>query len=774
MSSQPYEEDRQASSQEDASSQQSYSQQSYSQQSYSQQSYSQQSQSQPQPVMFDANQETQDNILLNFQFFLDENPERTEAKPFGTKARTTRKPAFFDLHLHPELRLKKIVIIDDLAQQLAGTCDRHLQDGLRNLTTEQPVNEITALKDGTKSTAAANEETIARNYGNSSGKYCARIASTLLFGLKDFSEEILEWSTSPQAVQRHGKADGFLSVVRVPSKKGNDDDAETPAKAGQQTGVEPFSSEPDDKQSDPPTLPSEREDILEPSDESDIELIRKYDLQHVAVWEMKSLFAGDEVVMKEIGNLGLEDAFVWTLCGRPGAFEALSQDNGSDAQGVECGAVTKHMSDIRVSVTGRKTGPDDKATSEYWTSVKSPSRQKLKARANLTAQEKAHCIVQQAWAEAVMNDASFIIFHSGNLEYIGIRHRQSQTLYLSQLIKIPNEDLPGYYRIHAGLFIAAYKDALARAKLLHQWNIQSPRDENLYPLYSQNYDHDGNRYRGVKAQRKSLHDEKTDLELFMELDKANSFQITIPHGFHFKQIARPFIKLDINPDTDEAPRAPLAGKQSEVCPTLHLVAPTPFPGTLRVWDFDFLKKLPGTKNFQKHSKGLVVKLAKGPHEKKELYSEIAMYNKLDKVPEVRKYLPRIHGIFAFDFERETTNGLGETKIVPDTILAMVMRHGGESIPALLMNNENLDTVQLQKAAREALRKIHGEGYLLRTGLSPHNILIKNGNPSIRFINLRTWEKRPDAMTQSGSKRKRDSDFEEEVDELIRIFDSRPD
>lgn len=371
-----------------------------------------------------------------------------------------------------------------------------------------------------------------------------------------------------------------------------------------------------------------------------------------------------------------------------------------------------------------------------------------------------------------MNDATFLIFHSGNVEYIGIRHRQSQTLYLSKMINVPGKR--GYCRLHVGLFIAAYQDALARTKLLHAWRTQSPRDEAAYPRYTRNYDHDSLTYDGVKAQRKQKKSgEKIDFELFMELGKAKSLQITIPHGFHFKQIACSFIKLDES-DTDEAAaRARFAGKQREVRPALHLVAPTPLPGTFRVWNFDLVKKLQGTAKVQTHSKGLVVKLAKGPHEKKELYSEIAMYNKLDKVQEVRKYLPRIHGIFAFDFERETTNDLGETKIVPDTILAMVMRHGGESIPALLMNNENLDTVQLQKDAREALRKIHGEGYLLRTGLSPHNILIKNGNPSIRFINVRTWEKRPDAMTQSGSKRKRDSDFEEEVDDLIRIFDSRP-
>jgi len=84
-----------------------------------------------------------------------------------------------------------------------------------------------------------------------------------------------------------------------------------------------------------------------------------------------------------------------------------------------------------------------------------------------------------------MNDASFLIFHAGNLEFIGIRHRQSQTLYISRLIDVPDDTkLPAYNRIHVGLFIASYKDTLARTKILHEWRTQASRNENEYPLYT--------------------------------------------------------------------------------------------------------------------------------------------------------------------------------------------------------------------------------------------------------------------------------------------------
>jgi hypothetical protein len=51
--------------------------------------------------------------------------------------------------------------------------------------------------------------------------------------------------------------------------------------------------------------------------------------------------------------------------------------------------------------------------------------------------------------------------HSGNHEFVGIRHRESQTLYLSPLI-VPSSC--AYGKIHVGIYIAAIKDALDRVR----------------------------------------------------------------------------------------------------------------------------------------------------------------------------------------------------------------------------------------------------------------------------------------------------------------------
>jgi hypothetical protein len=63
---------------------------------------------------------------------LDRNLEWSELKPFGSKLQGTRRPAFFDLHLHPQLRLKQVVMVGDLGQKLANTCDKNLEHGLRH------------------------------------------------------------------------------------------------------------------------------------------------------------------------------------------------------------------------------------------------------------------------------------------------------------------------------------------------------------------------------------------------------------------------------------------------------------------------------------------------------------------------------------------------------------------------------------------------------------------------------------------------------------------
>src|ERR1700722_4056042 len=64
----------------------------------------------------------------------------------------------------------------------------------------------------------------------------------------------------------------------------------------------------------------------------------------------------------------------------------------------------------------------------------------------------------KAWTQAVQNDTTLIVIHSGNYEVIGIRHRASQTLYISDVIEPPTCSNPAYGKLHTGIYIAAIQD----------------------------------------------------------------------------------------------------------------------------------------------------------------------------------------------------------------------------------------------------------------------------------------------------------------------------
>ena len=67
----------------------------------------------------------------------------------------------------------------------------------------------------------------------------------------------------------------------------------------------------------------------------------------------------------------------------------------------------------------------------------------------------------KSWAQAVRTNSTILVLHSGNHEIIGIRHRKSQTLYISNVIE-PHAASPAYGKIHVGLYIAALWDVMDR------------------------------------------------------------------------------------------------------------------------------------------------------------------------------------------------------------------------------------------------------------------------------------------------------------------------
>ncbi|KAE9394656.1 hypothetical protein BT96DRAFT_943027 [Gymnopus androsaceus JB14] len=75
--------------------------------------------------------------------------------------------------------------------------------------------------------------------------------------------------------------------------------------------------------------------------------------------------------------------------------------------------------------------------------------------------------LQNAWARCRAHDATFIIFHRGANEIICIRHRASQTLYVSEII----DTCTNYGKLQTALYAAILKDKADRQEI---WEKKHP------------------------------------------------------------------------------------------------------------------------------------------------------------------------------------------------------------------------------------------------------------------------------------------------------------
>ncbi|KAF8504379.1 hypothetical protein F5888DRAFT_1655213 [Russula emetica] len=76
----------------------------------------------------------------------------------------------------------------------------------------------------------------------------------------------------------------------------------------------------------------------------------------------------------------------------------------------------------------------------------------------------AQLFLQQTWAQAVRNKCTIMVMHSGNHEIVGIRHRKTQTLYVSHVIEPHCCSNSVYGKIQVGIYIAAMQETMDRAR----------------------------------------------------------------------------------------------------------------------------------------------------------------------------------------------------------------------------------------------------------------------------------------------------------------------
>lgn len=724
----------------------------------------------------------QDAILKDFMAW--ESPRLSIPDLIDSRATTgTRKPAFFDIHLHPSLRLKKVVLVRDLARRLEASFRNDVPSQLHSHRAaggnQAPEYFSDVLDAQDFKRHPVNESDIVNNYSLATGVPCARIASTLLFRLKqDWTSRVLKWRKQSENKQGHAIADGFLSCEHAPE-----------IQPGSETAA-------------------------------DIELITRYHLQNIAVWEMKSLVAGCEEVMREIGKLAFEAEFPWATCGSeiPGITVKES--------GPACSGDNQHLTNGRVTISGRKTGPDAETTSQYWMPVDQapvskkpkydgnekkknqlhrptsqaeflegssrtprlgdlrlaygpgpvvkrngvivmrPKTKKKKPKEFKGSRTKAIYITQQGWAEAVANDASFIIFHSGNHELIGIRHRETQTLYLSELIYIPDLRVSAqstmkdklscqtYHILHSALFQACYKDVLERVNKLHAWATQPARNDQDMPLYALSYDRDGINY-AIKAPAPTIAPEtpqKITEDFERGLHQNDLLKITIPIG-----------EVPAGEQFAKFRRMQMPGGERSNPPTmsavLHLSPKVEInPG---VWLFNLTKGSANGTSTDTYAKDLVIKFGQDVHFN-NINRAFTVYNSLSSL----LVAPRPYGLFKCVVKRRTAKGVDQ-----DTpVYALVMEYVGTDLKQLRTLKGGSQSIEKSRLGfRNNLRAIHGAGYRINGKLdAQHLVLLINNKLGISresFVGAHGWSK----VDKNESKRASDESGEREMNTLDGIL-----
>ncbi|KAK0437290.1 uncharacterized protein EV420DRAFT_1753512 [Desarmillaria tabescens] len=600
-------------------------------------------------------------------------------KPTGFEGSDgTRGTAQYDMHLHSQLILKDIILFPDMLEQLAGavnsqhcTSTGSIRDlppvpeghDLHRLSVHQNLQEFEGIEIGP-------EVDLQRQYPKLQN-ISSLVASTLVAGLGQWSS-IFQYSEKPISMMPYALADGYLSLNK-----------DIVAKAGL----------PDDL-------------------DSDIQLVIETGLSDFLFWEFKSMNAGSEGVMQAISHLA-GSKFPWVRCPTSQScggrfcqktnnrfqFTVTGHKTGVD------GGILEDTSDIKSGVSNRRTPRLDKSnidlspTSVLNTSgwkFKLPERKLRKAgskrkpaspdevggdnsedecdasggaddgsvhRLPFTKGDfyKALKIIQQVWAEAVNVDVTFMVLNAGSREFIGIRDRNLQRLYLSPLIDLDNPgSLPaGYFKIHAGLQIAALHDVILRAKRLKALSRRPKLHTFRYDRGEPYPDKEPNTIKTTRPCKstatpkaaKAKISEVEDKENENDEDYYSGSELTSEEQQLFRRLRKAgSLEISWNTHIDGL------GQASSMTVT-RITQSNARPLNCTKMEVHVMDQYPKSThsyycyvdNGQVAVRGIVIKFAQFPHERKGLRKEYDMYTKLWRIESIATSLgiPEHFGLYKF-------------------------------------------------------------------------------------------------------------------------------
>ncbi|KAF7298924.1 Protein kinase domain-containing protein [Mycena indigotica] len=368
-------------------------------------------------------------------------------------------------HLDSKLLLRSVVPMDSLVSDLAKLAQENLDATLGSCG----LYPSRALGYHMKRTAAGIDlgpEGIANGYARSSAQICGRIATKVLI------PQTGDWGRSVQWGRR---------VELHKTSAGIDDD-----------GHLFFLRDEDGKLK---LFHDEHLQLMDPNLLKDLERVLSC-TPKIGTWVFLSLTRKSKKLLLGMDQLAARDSFDYELCRTvyPNSTSSsksvtVPPDAMSTPWTLPSFPSRNNPNSGHARTLRATTIAASKATKRRAAKVVIPSaRRRPETTAYAPVPLTTESLVQMAWAKAVANDATMIVFNCGNHERLAVRHRGTQTLYISELYDITKCEDPGYAKLHVGLYLAQVFDAIARAKAasapaeLRRSSRKRPHNDNVASL----------------------------------------------------------------------------------------------------------------------------------------------------------------------------------------------------------------------------------------------------------------------------------------------------
>ncbi|KAF8074525.1 hypothetical protein FPV67DRAFT_1445583 [Lyophyllum atratum] len=363
-----------------------------------------------------------------------------------------------------------------------------------------------------------------------------------------------------------------------------------------------------------------------------------------------------------------------------------------------------------------------RTTTVLWPKITLPARP---LKSNKTS-EMACLFLQRAWALSVEHNTTYTVFHCGNFERIGFRHRSSQTLFLSELIRVPECKNPGYGKIHMGLFLSIVQDVLDRTELERQQE-ETPRSSDRKRRRGTSASNPNKRYttktRAMALKERSEADERnTNQEIVKKDARERSLMLLeLRYGVYNSAAPASFLRTHSIQHDTYGPEEYLS-----IVLTSRIAG-----GATGVVHGAILRLL--SSDGEVRSVDVVVKLSFKSEQREHLRHEHTVYEHL--ATRGVEGIPFVYGLFE-DVETDT--------------IALVMSHVGTALKTLLPDHRSYGRT-ISKSARAAylrvLGDIHDAGVRHRD-IRPENLTLHDDD-SVAIIDFDMAELNP----SEGAKRR---------------------